>query len=71
MACAHPECNHAAAHSYSDGNGNEIELCADHYFAAVYPAAQTVSRTVRPDDTDDDGGRFGFNLFTPAEDRNR
>jgi hypothetical protein len=71
MSCAHPDCNHAPAHTYSDGNGNEIELCADHYFAAVYPTATAVSRQRQSGDDGAGGGGFGFGLFEPREERNR
>ena len=51
-ACQDPECEDEVVETYHDANGNQLELCAEHYFDAVYPGVRAVSLTSREKDSE-------------------
>lgn len=46
MTCQHPECDSDAVEQYEDHQGNDLDLCADHYFEAVYPGGGTFASSI-------------------------
>lgn len=55
-SCQRPGCDETAVETFTDGYGNDLALCQDDYFEAVYPQTRLASITRR----DNDDGRPGF-----------
>lgn len=50
LICQHPECDEGVAHTYEDRIGNELHLCPEHYFEAVYPGSLSTVFSRKKDD---------------------
>jgi len=56
--CRHPECDEIGTDTYEDRIGNELKLCSQHYFEAVYPGS--VARVFKSGRDDRDNTLLGF-----------
>lgn len=63
MVCRHPDCDESATETYTGRAENELELCSDHYFEAVWPAVRTVSTTSETDGEVEMGGGPIYNAL--------
>lgn len=54
--CRHPDCTANAEEMYADRWGNELELCDEHYFEAVFPIPVSVVSREKRKEKDESGG---------------